>query len=89
MNKKKSQKLVHPKGDREIAFAECAGVPINAYSCSGKVVWEQDANVTQFGNIAIFIDFLKTSKLFDNWVNSCPLEYTSTNVTEVSVNMFL
>jgi len=41
--------------------------------------WAPDAEVSSFGQMAFFIEFLKTSGLFDNWVNDCPLQYSSAN----------
>jgi hypothetical protein len=38
--------------------------------------------VSAFGQMAFFIEFLKTSGLFDAWVNDCPLRYTSRNAPE-------
>ena len=34
------------------------------------------------GQMAFFIEFLKTSGLFDEWVKDCPLEYTSANAPQ-------
>lgn len=83
MSKKKLVKNSHPKGDKELAAAGKRGVAINAYSSSGKIVWDRESNVTQFGQMPFFIDFLKTTKLFDSWVESCPLKYASHNAPEV------
>ncbi len=83
MSKKKQVRNRHPKGDKALVAASGQAVAINAYGSSGKIVWDQDANVTQFGQMPFFIDFLKTTKLFDRWVDSCPLEYTSHNAPEV------
>jgi Transposase DDE domain group 1 len=35
--------------------------------------WDPQAPVTPLGQLAFFIDFLKTSKLYDEWLNDCPL----------------
>ena len=83
MSKKKLVKNRHPKGDRELVAASGQGVAINAYGNSGKVVWDGEANVTQFCQMPFFIDFLKTTNLFNAWVESCPLKYTSHNAPEV------
>ncbi len=83
MSKKKLVKNRHPKGDMELVAARGQSVAINAYGNRGKIVWDRGANVTQFGQMPFFIDFLKTTKLFDNWVDSCPLKYTSHNAPEV------
>ncbi len=41
--------------------------------------WAPDAEVSSLGQMAFFIEFLKTSGLFENWVKDCPLRYTSAN----------
>jgi hypothetical protein len=47
----------------------------------GKVFvrWDPDANVTGFGPAAYFIEFLKTNRLWERWLEDCPLCYTSPN----------
>src|ERR687890_1441991 len=47
----------------------------------GKVFvrWDPDANVTGFGPVAYFIEFLKANGLWEQWVQDCPLQYTSPN----------
>jgi len=37
------------------------------------------AAVSGLGQMAFFIEFLKTSGLFDAWVKECPLHFTSPN----------
>ena len=44
--------------------------------------WAPDADVSSLGQMPFFIEFLKTSGLFDNWVQDCPLQYTSANAPE-------
>lgn len=41
--------------------------------------WDPSAAVTPLGQLAFFIEFLKTGGLFDPWVKDCPLHYTSSN----------
>jgi hypothetical protein len=47
----------------------------------GKVFvrWDPDANVTGFGPVAYFIEFLKANGLWEGWVQDCPLHYRSPN----------
>ena len=35
--------------------------------------------MSSLGQMPFFIEFLKTSGLFDKWVEDCPLTYTSRN----------
>ena len=43
------------------------------------VKWVPEGAVSALGQMAFFIEFLKTSGLFDAWVSDCPLRYTSPN----------
>jgi hypothetical protein len=47
----------------------------------GKVFvrWDPAANVTGFGPMAYFIEFLKANGLWEHWVQDCPLQYKSPN----------
>src|SRR3712207_7266509 len=71
---------VHPSGeaaDKALATSE----PSALDTFAGKVFirWDPDANVTGFGPVAYFIEFLKTNGLWERWVEDCPLSYTSPN----------
>jgi len=48
---------------------------------AGKVFvrWDPAANVTGFGPMAYFIEFLKANGLWEHWVQDCPLQYKSPN----------
>ena len=46
------------------------------------VKWVPDAAVSSLGQMPFFIEFLKTSGLFDKFVDDCPLSYTSANAPE-------
>jgi hypothetical protein len=54
-------------------------VPIDTYAGRIDIDWDPQAPVTPLGQMAFFISFLKSAGLFDNWVASCPLQYTSPN----------
>jgi hypothetical protein len=43
------------------------------------VKWVPEAAVSSLGQMPFFIEFLKTSGLFDAWVEDCPLHYKSPN----------
>lgn len=43
------------------------------------VRWEADAEVTAHGSLTYFIEFLKVSGLWEDWVRDCPLACTSPN----------
>jgi hypothetical protein len=72
---------VHPKGEGASAENPLVESAISLDTFSGKiqVKWVPDAAVSGLGLMAFFIEFLKTSGLFDKWVEDCPLHYTSGN----------
>ncbi len=43
------------------------------------VEWDAAATVTPFGQLPLFIEFLKPGGLFEGWGAGCPLHYTSPN----------
>lgn len=47
-----------------------------------QVQWDTQASATPYGQLAFFAEFLKTAGLFDDWVNDCPLHYTSPNASK-------
>ena len=44
--------------------------------------WAPEATVSSLGLMPFFIEFLKTSGRFDQWVEDCPLRYTSGNAPD-------
>jgi hypothetical protein len=48
-----------------------------------QVRWDDNASASALGQLAFFAEFLEVSGLFERWVKSCPLEYTSPNAPEV------
>lgn len=47
-----------------------------------RVKFDESAKVTSLGQLSFFIDFLKTSGLYEKWVKECPLNYQSNNAPE-------
>jgi len=45
--------------------------------------WDENASASALGQLAFFAEFLRVPELFERWVKSCPLEYTSPNAPEV------
>lgn len=58
-------------------------VPVDTFAGRIHVEWDQDAEVTPFGQLPFFIEFLKSSGLFEAFVADCPLSYTSPNAPNV------
>ena len=48
-----------------------------------QVRWDENASASALGQLAFFGEFLEVSGLFEHWVKSCPLEYTSPNAPAV------
>ena len=70
---------VHPQGEVEQA---CEDERTRAGETFGGKVglrWDQEAVVTACGQWPYFVEFLKTSGLFEAWLKDCPLSYTSPN----------
>jgi hypothetical protein len=71
---------VHPPGDLERLGNGASGMPhLDTYGGRFQVEWDPSAKVTAFGPLSYFIHFLKTSGLWDEWVELCPLRFTSNN----------
>jgi hypothetical protein len=73
--------LIHPKGELEqTRGAEDSGdCSVDTYAGKLHVRWDESAAVTAMGQMPVFIDFLKTSGLWDGLLADCPLRYTSPN----------
>src|SRR5271154_5144897 len=85
MSDEKALTQIHPEGEREWVGDEARGEPLAAATSldtfGGKiqVKWVPEAAVSAYGQMAFFIEFLKTSGRFEAWVKDCPLHYTSRN----------
>jgi hypothetical protein len=72
----------HLSGDQSaiVDGGSPAGVDVDSWAGTVRVEWDQEAAMTQLGQLPFFVDFLKTSGLFDAFVSDCPLRYQSPNV---------
>ena len=81
MSSDKAVELTHPEGELEkaesAAGAECCAV--ETYAGKLRIRWDDSAAVTTLGQMPVFVDFLKTSGLWDGLLTDCPLRYTSPN----------
>jgi hypothetical protein len=75
---------VHPQGEPQKAGNEPSETALSLDTFAGKIQlkWAPDAEVSSLGQMPFFIEFLKTSGLFENWVKDCPLHYTSPNAPQ-------
>jgi hypothetical protein len=81
MSLDKAVEAAHPTGEAEKAGAkgESESCTVETYAGKLRIRWDDSAAVTAMGQMPVFIDFLKTSGLWDGFVADCPLLYTSPN----------
>ena len=55
--------------------------PISLETYGGKVhvEWDPEGAVSPLGQLPFFIEYLKVSGLYDNFIEKCPLQYSSPN----------
>jgi hypothetical protein len=84
MSKEEQGIQAHPLGEVKSAENQAAETVTSLDTFAGKVYvkWSPEATVSSLGLMPFFIEFLKTSGLFDKWVEDCPLHYTSANAPE-------
>ncbi len=84
MSKEEEVVRAHPEGEVQSAGNQPAATATSLDTFAGKihVKWAPEATVSSLGLMPFFIEFLKTSGLFDKWVVDCPLRYTSGNAPE-------
>jgi hypothetical protein len=77
--------VLHPKGEDSSLkkITDDKRLSVETYAGKLHVEWDPSAAVTPLGQLPFFIEFLKTSKLFDDLVSSCPLKLTSNNASSV------
>ncbi len=83
MKAKNDLMIIHPKGERNLSAIQDQSVVLDTHGNRVRVVWDSAAEVTQFGQLSFFIEFLKKGLLFESWVENCPLSYESPNAPEV------
>lgn len=81
MEERKEEQIIHPEGEVEKGTGKelPEAVMVDTYGGRIEVEWDPEAPVTPFGQLAFFIQFLKTSRLFEPWVAESPLVYESPN----------
>lgn len=79
----------HPSGE-VLKSASSSGRPLSeplAVDTHGRrfhVEWDPQAAVTPLGQLVFFSQFLATAGLFRNWVEECPLRFSSPNAPELT-----
>jgi hypothetical protein len=77
----KVEGVTHPVGEMKATepTGEQEGCTIESYAGKVHLRWDETAAVTTMGQMPVFVDFLKTSGLWDGFVGECPLSYKSPN----------
>src|ERR1035438_9265406 len=75
---------VHPEGELQISGNPVPelGASVDTFAGKVNIRWVPEAAVSGLSLMVFFIEFLKTSGLFDKFVEDCPLSYTSANAPE-------
>jgi hypothetical protein len=75
---------IHPVGEPETGEMQPPESALSLDTFAGKIQFRgaPDAEVSSLGQMPFFIEFLKTSGLFENWVSDCPLQYSSANAPQ-------
>jgi hypothetical protein len=71
---------------REIKSNTAMGVePMTVDTPGGRiqVKWEMEASATPSAQLAFFAEFLQTTGIWDAWIKTCPIRYTSPNASEL------
>src|ERR1017187_1588758 len=88
MAMEKEVAVVHPEGEQELAVVVGGANQTSTVDTFGGMIhvkWDETAAVTPFGQVAFFIEFLKTAGLWDGWVNDYPVTYESPNAPAKAV----
>jgi hypothetical protein len=79
MRESKALRGVHPQGELERRGESEPVATVETFAGKVGLRWDEEAGVTAFGQLPYFVEFLKTSGLFEAWVQDCPLSYSSPN----------
>jgi Transposase DDE domain group 1 len=68
---------------KKTALAQASAEAMAVDTMGGRVHvrWDDTAQATPHGQIVFFAEFLATAGVFDRWVQSCPLHYSSPNAS--------
>lgn len=65
--------------NKSVATQEMAQIAVDTFGGRVHVEWDPSAAVAPLGQLAFFIEFLKTGGLYEPWVKDAPLHYISPN----------
>lgn len=80
MGEAKDREALHPTGERKSERLEYP-TPHRVETLGGpmQVHWEKDPGISPHGMLTYFLEFLQISGIWEEFVEQCPLRYTSPN----------
>jgi hypothetical protein len=77
-------KNVHPLGESKCPsnLDESNLIPVDTFGGRVHVRWDNKAALTPLGQLAFFIEFMRTNGLLELWFNECPMKFTSPNAPQ-------
>jgi len=75
---------LHPEGEQQTADIQPpeAALSLDTFAGKTQLKWAPEAGVRSLRLMPFFIEYLKTSGLFEHCVEDCPLQYTSPNAPQ-------
>ena len=67
----------------ERAVTDETALVLDTFGGKLHVKFDHAASVTMLGHLPFFVEFLQTSGLYDRWITSAPLVYSSPNAPRV------
>src|ERR1035437_2572462 len=89
MNNERELVPAHPEGEVQIAGNQPAesGTSLDTFAGKIYVKWAPEATVSSLGLMPFFIEFLKTTGLFDKWVEDCRIIATDLQAPRIYPRM--
>jgi len=84
-----SEKSNHQKGElKSIKISpDLDLIPVDTFGGRVHVKWDSQAALTPLGQLAFFIEFLKTGGLFNEWVAKCPMNEEKVSYMDSSADV--
>ena len=94
MNTNQSLESIHPEGEAKKSLKPAPSKQSSSITCDTfqgivHLEWDPQAPVTPLGQLPFFIDFLKTTKIYDKWIEECPLNFKTQKPSSSGVRNIL
>jgi hypothetical protein len=70
-----------PRAEISVYDSELKAFSVETPGGRMQIRWDYEASATPNAQLAFFAEFLATAGVYESWVNSCPLSYTSGNAS--------